>query len=85
MAPELTRLGDSNQIRVTINWRDHDPPHFHVEIKGKMDATVGIESLAIEDGSLPQGRAGPRSQVGEKSPRRVTSGVGTGVPPYAPR
>lgn len=55
MAPELTRLGDSNQIRVTMNWRDHDPPHFHVEIVGKADATVGIESLAIQDGSLPKG------------------------------
>jgi hypothetical protein len=52
LVPELCRLGAGDNIRITINWRDHPPPHVHAELRGKTDATVGIESLAIEDGTL---------------------------------
>ena len=59
MSPEVCRLdkhGNINpkgNIRVTINWKDHVPPHFHVAVKGKGAASVEIESLEISKGWLP--------------------------------
>ena len=59
MSPLLCRLDKhgnvhpTGHIRVTINWEDHLPPHIHVAVVGKGAATVGIESLEIEEGWLP--------------------------------
>jgi hypothetical protein len=39
-------------IRITMNWRDHGPPHFHVRYAGH-SATVRIEEAVIDSGHLP--------------------------------
>jgi hypothetical protein len=48
--PEISRFYG---IRITINWRDHAPPHFHAE-HGASQATVLISTGEIMDGSLPK-------------------------------
>lgn len=39
-------------IRITMNWNDHNPPHFHVEYAG-YKAIVLIEEGVISKGYLP--------------------------------
>ena len=39
-------------IRVTMNWNDHNPPHFHVEYAG-YKAIVLIQEAVIYRGFLP--------------------------------
>jgi hypothetical protein len=36
----------------TMNWADHNPPHFHVEYAGHR-ALVGIDEAVVIKGSLP--------------------------------
>jgi hypothetical protein len=37
---------------ITINWSDHNPPHFHVKAGGCV-ATVTIKEAKVLSGSLP--------------------------------
>lgn len=39
-------------IRVTMNWSEHNPPHFHVEYAG-YKATVLIQDAVVDQGYLP--------------------------------
>ena len=39
-------------IRVTMNWNDHNPPHFHVEYGG-YKATIRIMDGVVDHGYLP--------------------------------
>lgn len=39
-------------IRITMNWSDHNPPHFHVEY-AEYHALVEIQSSTIYRGFLP--------------------------------
>lgn len=39
-------------IRVTMNWAEHNPPHFHVEYAG-YKASVLIQEAVIDRGALP--------------------------------
>lgn len=39
-------------IRVTMNWNDHNPPHFHVEYGG-YKATIRIMDGVVDRGYLP--------------------------------
>lgn len=39
-------------IRITMNWNDHNPPHFHVEY-GEYKALVEIQPSTIYRGFLP--------------------------------
>lgn len=39
-------------IRITMNWNEHNPPHFHVEYSG-YKAIVLIEQGIIDRGFLP--------------------------------
>ena len=39
-------------IKVYINWREHNPPHFHATYGGE-EVTVLIEELEVFDGSIP--------------------------------
>lgn len=39
-------------IRITMNWNEHNPPHFHVEYAGHK-AIVLIQSGIIDRGFLP--------------------------------
>ena len=39
-------------IRVTMNWNDHNPPHFHVEY-GDYKALVAIKECVVFRGFLP--------------------------------
>ena len=40
-------------IRVTMNWNDHNPPHFYVEY-GNYKASVLIQEGIISAGYLPK-------------------------------
>lgn len=39
-------------IRITMNWNDHNPPHFHAEYAG-YKALVDIQEGIIFRGNLP--------------------------------
>ena len=39
-------------IRITMNWSNHNPPHFHVQY-GNNKAEVLIEDGVISEGYLP--------------------------------
>ncbi len=39
-------------IRITMNWAEHNPPHFHVEYAG-YKATVLIQEAIVDRGALP--------------------------------
>ncbi|WP_204106654.1 MULTISPECIES: DUF4160 domain-containing protein [Spirulina sp. CCY15215] len=47
--PEITRFYG---IVIKIFFGDHPPPHFHA-IYGEYNALIGIESLQIIEGDLP--------------------------------
>ena len=40
-------------IKVTINWNDHMPPHFHVEYNDN-EAIINIKEISVVKGSLPK-------------------------------
>ena len=40
-------------IKVTINWNDHLPPHFHARY-GSDEVIVSIHDIEVIDGSLPK-------------------------------
>ena len=40
-------------IIIRINFRDHNPPHFHAEYQG-MEALFDIQTLEILGGDLPK-------------------------------
>lgn len=39
-------------IKVTINWREHQPPHFHATYGGE-EIIVSIRELEVVDGHMP--------------------------------
>jgi hypothetical protein len=39
-------------IRITMNWNDHNPPHFHVEY-AENRAIVLIQDAVVHKGALP--------------------------------
>ena len=39
-------------IKVYINWREHNPPHFHATYGGE-EVTVLIEELEVLEGAIP--------------------------------
>ena len=39
-------------IKVYINWREHNPPHFHASYGGE-EVTVLIEELEVLEGAIP--------------------------------
>lgn len=39
-------------IRITMNWNEHNPPHFHVEY-GEFKASVLIQEAIVSRGYLP--------------------------------
>jgi hypothetical protein len=47
--PEVTRFYG---ISIKVFFGDHSPPHFHA-IYGEYNALIGIESLDILEGDLP--------------------------------
>ncbi len=49
----MPRISEFYGIAIYMYYRDHAPPHFHA-IYGEHEATVNINSLEIEDGSLPR-------------------------------
>lgn len=40
-------------IRITMNWSEHNPPHFHVEY-GEDKASILIEDGIVSAGYLPK-------------------------------
>ena len=39
-------------IKVYINWREHQPPHFHATY-GNQEVLVSIRDIEVLDGNLP--------------------------------
>lgn len=39
-------------IKIFMNWREHQPPHFHATYGGE-EATISIKELEVIQGSLP--------------------------------
>jgi hypothetical protein len=39
-------------IKVSINWRDHMPPHFHAYYGGE-EVLVNLEELEVLEGTIP--------------------------------
>ncbi len=39
-------------IKIYINWREHQPPHFHAKY-GDDEVIVGIQDAEVIDGSIP--------------------------------
>jgi len=39
-------------IKVFINWREHQPPHFHATYGGE-EVIVSINEIEVIDGSIP--------------------------------
>lgn len=39
-------------IKVYINWREHQPPHFHATYGGQ-EVLVSIRDIEVIDGALP--------------------------------
>ena len=39
-------------IKIFINWKDHQPPHFHATY-GSFKVLVNIEDLEVMEGGLP--------------------------------
>lgn len=46
--PEISRFFG---VIISINYRDHPPPHFHVRY-GDQKALIGIQSLSLLEGNL---------------------------------
>jgi len=40
-------------IVITMNWNDHQPPHFHARY-AEHEAVVRLDTLEVETGSLPR-------------------------------
>jgi hypothetical protein len=49
----MPRISEFYGIAIYMYYRDHAPPHFHA-IYGEHEATVNIDTLAIEEGWLPR-------------------------------
>ena len=48
--PTLSRfLG----VSITMNWDDHQPPHFHARYS-EYEAIIRVDTLEVEAGQLPQ-------------------------------
>lgn len=39
-------------IKIYMNWREHQPPHFHAKY-GSDEVAVSINDIEVLDGSLP--------------------------------
>ena len=39
-------------IKITMNWDEHNPPHFHVEY-AEFEATILIQDCIVDRGYLP--------------------------------
>ena len=40
-------------IAITMNWNDHQPPHFHARY-AEHEAVIGVDTLELEAGFLPR-------------------------------
>ena len=47
--PEISRF---RGIKITMNFNDHNPAHFHVEYAGQ-DAMVRIDDLVLSENAYP--------------------------------
>ncbi len=39
-------------IKIYINWREHQPPHFHAKY-GSYEVAISINDIEVLEGSLP--------------------------------
>lgn len=55
MAPQIN-TGDFDGMVISMNFSEHNPPHFHVDFQGQK-VVVDIREGAITKGSLPRRQA----------------------------
>jgi len=48
----MPTVAEFDGIRILFYYRDHDPPHFHVEF-GDVEALIRILDLSVMEGTLP--------------------------------
>jgi hypothetical protein len=48
----MPRISEFDGMIIRMYWRDHMPPHFHVDYNGN-DVVVGIDPARIMQGTLP--------------------------------
>jgi hypothetical protein len=48
--PTVHRQGN---WKITMYFRDHDPPHFHIMIRSRREAQVRISDLTVMAGAVP--------------------------------
>ena len=39
-------------IKIYVNWREHQPPHFHAKYGGE-EVVIGINDAEVLEGSIP--------------------------------
>ena len=39
--------------KITMYYRDHDPPHFHIMTKDRLEAQVRLADLTVMAGDVP--------------------------------
>jgi len=49
----MPEISSFHGIRVTINYRDHLPPHLHAE-HGDDEVLIDLRDLSVYEGSLPK-------------------------------
>ena len=48
----MPTIGFFRGIKIFVNWREHVPPHVHVEY-GEHKATILINEIELDEGFLP--------------------------------
>ena len=55
-------------IKIYMNWREHQPPHFHAKY-GSDEVAISINDIEVLEGSLPNKQL--KMLLGWTSPRRT--------------
>ena len=49
----MPTIGFFRGLKIFVNWREHVPPHVHVEY-GEHEATILINEIELDEGFLPK-------------------------------
>ncbi len=62
-------------IKIFMNWREHQPPHFHATCGGK-EVLISIRDLEVLDGSIPSKQLKNAVRLGGFSSGRTNGKLG---------
>lgn len=57
-------------IKIYMNWREHQPPHFHAKY-GSDEVAISINDIEVLEGSLPNKQLKNVIRLDGTSPRRT--------------